>query len=237
MALKRKISKEAFEKLSDELKAEYVEKDGEYVLDVDGEEDTGALKRAKDREAQLRRDAEKRAREAEERLQELEGDDARKRGDIETLEKSWKKKHDDTETSYKERLTKKDAFIEQTLVDNVASQIAHKISTSPALIKPHIKARLKADLEGDTPSTKVLDANGQLSSLSIEELEQEFVANKEFSAIIIGSKASGSGTSKDGQSKSSRVSATGDDGKPVQLSAISPKELAEQIKASKERQE
>ncbi len=237
MALKRKISKEAYDKLSDELKAEYVEKDGDYVLDLDGDEDTGALKRAKDRESQLRREAEKRAKEAEDRLADLEGDDARKRGDIETLEKSWKKKHEDTENSYKDRLTKKDAFIKNTLVDSVAKDIAHKISTSPSLIMPHIKSRLMADLEGDNPSTKVLDANGQPSAMTIAELEQEFVANKDFSAIIIGSKASGSGTSKDGQNKSTRVGATDNDGKPVQLSGLSPKELAEHVKSSKDRQE
>lgn len=237
MALKRKISKEAFEKLSDELKAEYVEKDGEYVLDLDGDEDTGALKRAKDREAQLRRDAEKRAKEAEDRLADLEGDDARKRGDIETLEKSWKKKHEDTEAAYNEKLSKKDAFIKTSLIDNVALKIANEISTSPSLMLPHIKARLSADLDGDTPITKVLDGQGQPSAMTVEELSKEFVANKEFSAIIVGSKASGSGTSSDGKNKSSRVSATGDDGKPVPLADINPKELAEQIKASKERQE
>lgn len=237
MALKKKISKEAFDKLSDELKAEYIEKDGEYVLDIDGDEDTGALKRAKDREAQLRREAEKRAKEAEDRLADLEGDDARKRGDIETLEKSWNKKHEDTKTNYEERISKKDAFIKNSLVDSVAKDIAHKISTSPALIMPHIKSRLMADLDGDAPSTKVLDANGQPSAMTVAELEQEFVANKDFSAIIIGSKASGSGTSKDGQNKSTRVGATDNDGKPVPLSTLSPKELAEHVKGSKERQE
>ena len=52
MALKKKITKEAFEKLPDVLKSEYVANGDDYVLDVDGEEDTGALKRAKDREKQ-----------------------------------------------------------------------------------------------------------------------------------------------------------------------------------------
>lgn len=237
MALKKRISKEAFDKLSDVLQAEYVEKDGEYVLDVDGDEDTGALKRAKDREAQLRREAEKRAREAEEKLQGLEGDDARKRGDIETLEKSWQKKLSDRETELTGKLETKDAFIKNTLVDSVAKDIAHKISTSPSLILPHIKARLAADLDGDAPSTKVLDANGQPSAMTVAELQEEFVANKDFSAIIIGSKASGSGTSKDGQNKSTRVGATDNDGKPVPLSTLNPKELAEHVRSSKERQE
>lgn len=235
MALKRKISKEAFEKLPEALQGEYVEKDGEYVLDIDGDEDTGALKRAKDREAQLRRDAEKELKEIRSRLEELEGDDARKRGDIETLEKSWKSKLETREAELTSKLEAKDGFIKNALVDNVAKDIAHKISTSPSLILPHIKARLAADFEGDSPTTKVLDAKGQPSALTVEELEQEFVANKDFSAIIIGSKASGSGTSQDGKNRSSRVSATGEDSKP--LSQLKPAELAAELKASKERQE
>ena len=89
MALKRKIDKAAFDKLSKDIQAEYVEKDGEYVLDVDGgDDDTGALRRAKDRAVQERKDAEKRAREAEEKLAELDDNDARKKGDIEKLEAS-----------------------------------------------------------------------------------------------------------------------------------------------------
>ena len=191
MALKKKISKVDYEKLPDHFKAEYVEKGGEFHLDLDDEE-SGALLRAKDREKELRKVAETKAKELEERLAELEGTDARKRGDIETLEKSWKSKLAETEKALTERLANKDAYLKNTLVDSVAQQIASKISTSPALIMPHIKARLAADLDGDTPSTKVLDKNGQLSALTIEELQNEFVTNPDFGAIIIGSKASGS---------------------------------------------
>ena len=62
MALKRKITKADYDKLAADLKTEYVaDGDDNYRLDLDGEEDTGALKRAKDRETQLRKDAEKKA--------------------------------------------------------------------------------------------------------------------------------------------------------------------------------
>jgi hypothetical protein len=57
MALKLKLAKTEFEKLSAELQAEYIEDGDEYRLDVSGIEDTGALRRAKDREVQLRKDA------------------------------------------------------------------------------------------------------------------------------------------------------------------------------------
>ena len=55
MALKKKLTKAEYEKLSEHIKAEYIEDGDGFRLDIDGDEDTGALKRAKDREAQLRR--------------------------------------------------------------------------------------------------------------------------------------------------------------------------------------
>ena len=70
--LKRKLTAKEFEKLSEALQAEYIEKDGVYVLDVDGDEDTGALKRAKDRETQKRKDAESRLSDLEGKLADME---------------------------------------------------------------------------------------------------------------------------------------------------------------------
>ena len=77
MALKKKLTKAEYEKLSEHIKAEYIEDGDGFRLDIDGDEDTGALKRAKDREAQLRREAETKLREAQEQLDALGNDDAR----------------------------------------------------------------------------------------------------------------------------------------------------------------
>jgi len=238
MALKRKITKEVFDKLSADLKAEYVEKDGEYVLDVDGDdnnEDVGALRRAKDREVQARKDAEKKAREAEAKLAELDGNDARKRGDIEALEKSWKDKYDKDTGELKTKLEAKDGFISKSLVDNVASSIAAEISTTPALILPHIRARLTADLEGDTPTTKVLGADGKPSASTVDDLKKEFVDNKEFATIIRASKASGGGAPDKGQrTRLGGASHNQPGDKPTPLAALPAKDLAAQLKAAKE---
>ncbi len=228
MALKKKLSKEEYEKLSDTLKAEYIADGDDFKLDVEGEEDTGALKRAKDREAQLRRDAEKKAKELEDRLADIEGDDARKKGDIATLEKSWQKKMDDQKAADKAVIDKLTNHTKQSLVDNVALSIASKISSSPNLILPHIKARLQADFEGDVPTTRVLDAAGKPSALTIEELSKEFVANKDFSAIIIGSKASG-GAGKPTNSGGATNTGTN----KIDFSKMNPVELAAHITESK----
>ncbi len=232
MALKKKLTKEEYAKLSDALKAEYIEDGDGFRLDVDGDEDTGALKRAKDREAQLRKDAEKEAKELRERLESIEGDDARKKGDIATLEKSWQSKLDKQREEYEAKVSKLTAHTTKTLVDNVASQLAHKISNAPALIMPHIKSRLIADFDGDTPVTRVLDKDGKPSALTIDELANEFVANKDFSAIITASKASG-GAGKPSQNGGGAPKFNGQSDKPADLSKMNPAELAAYLKEAK----
>ena len=230
MALKKKLSKAEYDKLSDAIKAEYIEDGDGFRLDIDGDEDTGALKRAKDREAQLRRDAEAKLREAQEELDRINGDDARKKGDIATLEKSWQKKLDDTKAEYEGKVSKLTTHTTKTLVDNVATQIATKISNAPALLLPHIKSRLQADFEGDSPVTRVLDKDGKPSAMTVEELAAEFVANKDFSAIITASKASG-GAGK--PSNNNGGGAPNNSDKPADLASMNPAQLAEHIKASK----
>ena len=228
MALKKKLSKEEHSKLSEHLKAEYIE-DGEgFRLDLDGEEDTGALKRAKDREKELRQQAEAKLREAQEQLDALGTDDARKKGDIQTLEKSWQKKLEDQKTEYESKLGKLVNHTKTQLVDNVAQQIASKISTAPGLILPHIKARLSADFEGDSPVTRVLDKDGKPSAMKIEELQAEFVANKEFSAIIVASKGTGSA----GNNLTNNGSAATNSNN-LDLAAMNPAQLAEHLKAAR----
>ena len=230
MALKKKLTKEEHSKLSDHLKAEYIEDGDGFRLDIDGDEDTSALKRAKDREAQLRRDAEAKLREAQEELDRINGDDARKKGDIATLEKSWQKKLDDTKAEYEGKVSKLTTHTTKTLVDNVATQIATKISNAPALLLPHVKSRLQADFEGDSPVTRVLDKDGKPSAMTVEELAAEFVANKDFSAIITASKASG-GAGK--PSNNNGGGAPNNSDKPADLASMNPAQLAEHIKASK----
>ena len=230
MALKKKLTEAEYEKLSEHIKAEYIEDDEGFRLDIDGDEDTGALKRAKDREAQLRREAETKLREAQEQLDALGNDDARKKGDIQTLEKSWQKKLEDQKSEYEGKVSKLTAHTTKTLVDNVATQIATKISNAPALLLPHIKSRLQADFEGEAPVTRVLDKDGKVSAMTVEELSAEFVANKDFSAIITASKASG-GAGK--PSNSNGGGAPNNSHKPADLASMNPAQLAEHIKASK----
>jgi len=234
MALKAKITKEEFAKLNEAFKSEYIEDGDGYKLDVDGAEDTGALKRAKDRETQLRKDAEKKAQELQEQLDATGADDARKRGDVATLEKSWQTKMDTQKAEYEGRIGKLTAHTTKSLVENVAQSIASKISTAPGLLLPHIRSRLQADFEGDEPKTRILDKDGKPSALTVAELEAEFVANKEFAPIIRASSASG-GAGKPANSGGGATQKTGNGNQPdsPNLSAMNPKALADHIAQQK----
>lgn len=233
MALKKRISKADFEKLSDHFKGEYIE-DGEgYRLDVDGDEDVGPLKRAKDRESQLRREAEERLREAQAEVDRLSANTGKSQKDIELLERKWKKDLDDANLASQAKIDKLTAHARTNLVDNVALQIAGKLTTSPALLLPHIKARLLADFDGDAPATKIIGADGKPSTMSLDDLTAEFRANKDFSAIITASKSSGGAGSKNpipGGAQNSKPQ--GD----VMLSKMTPQQMVEHIKSIKSSQ-
>lgn len=231
MAMKQKITKAEYDKLSDALKGEYLADGDNFKLDLSDAEDTGPLKRALEREKADAGTSKARVKELEQQLSDLADGDARKVKDIGTLEKSWEAKMTKQREEFEGKLSNRDKFIKEQLVDSVASTIAHKISKSPALLLPHIKARLAADLDGDVPATKVLDASGKLSAMTVDELSAEFVANKDFSAIILASQASGgAGASNKGGGATNQGNGNNP---PADLSKISPKQLAEQIKESK----
>lgn len=202
MALKKSVTVEEFAKLSKETQALYKTEpvEGAHLLDLEGEEDNGALMRAKQHEKDARKKAEDRAKLAEDKLAEIEATAvtereklARASGDIKALEKSWAEKHAAEQKKLQDQLSAKDAALTDLTVGNVAQAMAAEISVAPDVILPHISKRLRAEIVDGKAVTKVVDAQGQPSALTVDELKQEFLANKSFAPIITASKASGGG--------------------------------------------
>jgi hypothetical protein len=180
MAMRFKLTKAQYDKLTPEFQGEYVagETDGEFILDVADfpqGEDVGPIKRALDAERNAHKTTKTKLSAAEAAIAEMP--------DVGALTAE----HERTNGKLK-------TFAEKTLVDNAALALATKISTSPSLLLPHIRSRLIADMSGDEPVTKVLGADGKPADLTIDKLGEEFVANKEFAAIIKASSGSGGGT-------------------------------------------
>ena len=169
--------------------------------------DPAELRRARDREKEAARAekeradaAEKEARELREKLADGETTDARKKGDIDALEKSWKKKYDDAVAEGNGVADKLREQVKGLLVRDKARALADEISTAPELILPHIESRFAVDYDGDMPKTRVLDVDGKPSAASIDDLKKELVATPKFAAIIKASSASGGGAGNGGGS-------------------------------------
>lgn len=197
MALKKKITETAYEKLAEHFKGEYKKVGDDYVLDVEGDDDLGELRRAHDRVKQEAKEAKEARDKMKRELDELGDGDARKKGDIATLEKSWKEKMDAEVKKRDDDNAKLRGTLTNTLVDNVAIQLASKLSEKNSkVLLPHIKSRLQADFDGDTPATRVLDKNGKPSALTVDDLQKEFMSDPDFAGIITASKANGGAGSR-----------------------------------------
>lgn len=193
MTIKFKLSKDEYSKLTDEQKALYKEQGESYQLVVDGMPEipdvSGLQKKVDELLSEKKAEQEKR-RLAEESAKKAAEEQARKNGDIEALEKSWKEKLDKTVEDLSGKLKEKDGALSTLLVDNVAQSLATKLAGDSApLIMPHIKQRLAVD----GGKTRIIDANGQPSALTVEDLEKEFRANEVFAPVIIASRAQGTG--------------------------------------------
>jgi len=243
MALARKINKADYEKLADNIKFEYVADGDNFVLQTTGDEDVGPLRRANQRLKDQLEAEERRSDELAQKLEKIEKNPARKQGDIDALERQLNKEKDEAVAAVQGKLDKRDAFIKNNLLESAAASLAEKISTAPAVMRPHIERRLTIDLESDTPSVKVLDKDGKVSDLTVEKLGAELVANKDFSSIIKVTQASGgAGQSKNGGAVNKPSQPTNQGGQQgnnetVDLSKLSPQAMAEHIAAKKAAQQ
>lgn len=225
--MKFKINKSEFDGLSEEMKKEYSGEGEEFTLNLEGGEDTGALKRAKEHEKTRRQKAEAKLKDVEDTLSSTkdELDElVSSKLDNPSLEKKWQKKLDDRETELSGTITNLNGEINRLLVDNVADKMARDMSDSPSVVLPHIKNRLTIEMTDGKAVTKVKDADGELSALTLDELQKEFEGNKDFASVIRGSKGSGSGA---GGSKGG-----GNVQKP-DFTTATPKEKAEYLKSKR----
>lgn len=199
--LKLKLTKEEHAALDESLQGLYAETDEGFALDVDGIEDTGALKRAKEHERNARKEAEQKARELKQQYDELqkklEEDDAatnRKKGDIEAIESSYQKKLKEAEEKSRLEIEKLTGTLKNSALESTARKLATDLSGDSAdLILPHIMRKLSVDLEEGTPKIRVLGDDGQPTADSVDDLREFFFTNKTYAPIVVGSKATGGG--------------------------------------------
>lgn len=235
--MKRKINKETFDKLSDEKKADYKEKNGEYFLIIEDEDEAvETLRRAKENEVENHKETKKKLKELESQLEELTHGSHKKAGDIEALENSWKTKFNTRETELTTEIGRLKNIVSSSLKDSALTSLAAKLvkPESHRLFKRSIEDRFNVEIEGEKSTLRILDIHGKPSALTLEDLEKEILANKEYSPIIIASRASGAAGGSDTKSRGAGGTEHLDkEGKPLNLAGLSPVKLAEALTASK----
>lgn len=191
---------DSLEGLDDGIKALYTEKDGKFVLGVDGlpapkNEDLEGLKAKVQELLNEKKTAQTKAQEAEAARLKAAEDAAKASGDIAALEKSWGDKLTAKETELKAQLETRDKQIYQLTVGQTAQKLASELAITGCsdVLLPHITSRLSVETIDGQPQIRVKDLQGNLSALSLDELKNEFRSNAAFKPLIAASNASGGG--------------------------------------------
>ncbi len=197
MALKYEI--DTLDGLDDNVKALYQKAGDKFRLIVDGlpkGEDVAGLKAKVDELLAEKKEANARAKAAEEAARKAAEEAARKSGDTEALDKSWAAKFAAREAELAAIVDAKTRAITAMTVDStairLAADLAGELGTTDVLL-PHIARRLAVEERDGVFVAAVRDVHGKPSAATIDELKTEFANNPAFSRVIAGSKATGGG--------------------------------------------
>ncbi|HJH17665.1 MAG TPA: hypothetical protein K8W20_02985 [Pseudomonas lactis] len=197
-----KFQLDTLEGVDEAVRALYTEKDGKFVLGIEGlpqQEDVSGLKAKVDELLGEKKLAEKKAREAEELARTEREEAARKSGNVEELEKSWSEKFNRREAELNGLLEQERGTLSTQIRDLTVGRTATDIASALAIpgsakaLLPHIERRLSVEQRDGKPVVVVLDQQGKLSAATLDELKAEFANDTAFAPLIAGSKASGGG--------------------------------------------
>lgn len=120
---------------------------------------------------------------------------AKKAGDIEALENSWREKLETSQSELKQQLISYQSMVSQITSGAEARKLASDLALPghTELLLPHIQSRLTTEIHDGQPRVRVLDAAGNPSALSVDDLRKEIATNPLFAPILAGSRASGGG--------------------------------------------
>jgi hypothetical protein len=197
-----KFQLDTLEGVDEAVRALYTEKDGKFVLGIEGlpqQEDVSGLKAKVDELLGEKKAAEKKAREAEDAARLEREEAARKSGNVEELERSWTEKFTRREAELNGMLEQERGTLSGQIRDLTVGRTATDIASALAVqgsakaLLPHIERRLSVEQRDGKPVVVVLDAQGKLSAATLDELKSEIANDAAFAPLIAGSKASGGG--------------------------------------------
>lgn len=196
MTLKYQL--DSLEGLEPAVAAMYEEKDGKFVLKVEGipqPEDTTGLKTKVEELLREKKDEKTRREQAEEAARIAAEEAARRNGDTEALDRSWNEKHTKALTEKDQTLTALQAQVHALTVGATAARLAGELAVqgSSAVLQRLIEPRLSMEIRDGKPVVIVLDNEGRPTALTPEEFKNEITSDAALAPLVAGSKATGGG--------------------------------------------
>lgn len=197
-----KFQLDSLDGVDETVRALYTEKDGKFVLGIEGlpqPEDVSGLKSKVQELLDEKKAADKARKDAEEQARLDREEAARKSGNVEELEKSWSEKFNRREAELNGMLEQERGTLSTQIRDLTVGRTATDIASALAIpgsakaLLPHIERRLSVEQRDGKPVVVVLDQQGKLSAATLDELKAEFANDTAFAPLIAGSKASGGG--------------------------------------------
>jgi hypothetical protein len=197
-----KFQLDSLDGVDESVRALYTEKDGKFVLGIEGlpqPEDVSGLKSKVEELLGEKKAAEKARKDAEDQARLEREEAARKSGNVEELERSWSEKYNRREAELNGTLERERATLSGQIRDLTVGRTATDIASALAIpgsakaLLPHIERRLSVEQRDGKPVVVVLDQQGKLSAATLDELKAEFANDSAFAPLIAGSKASGGG--------------------------------------------
>jgi len=181
--------------LDDSAKTLYVEKDGKFILGIEGmpqPEDVSGLKSKVQELLDEKKAADKARKDAEDQARLEREENARKSGNVEELEKSWSEKYNRREAELNGMLEQERGTLSTQIRDLTVGRTATDIASALAIpgsakaLLPHIERRLSVEQRDGKPVVVVLDQQGKLSAATLDELKAEFANDVAFAPLIAG---------------------------------------------------
>lgn len=159
----------------------------------------GAVTEERDKFKAKHDEAEKHRKKADADAKAAADEAARKAGDVDAIEASWKEKLDAANSESEKTIAGLNGIIHDVTVGATATALATELSVdgNPAGLNPHILPRLSMELREGKPHITVLK-DGKPSALTLEELKEEISSTPYLAPMIKGSSASGAGSAGNG---------------------------------------
>ena len=194
------ITEEQFSTLNDSQKSAFVKSTKDPTVYTMTEklitkDDLDAIKTAKEHEVENSKAIKAELVALKEKNEALATTDGRNKEQLAEIEKQYQDKISNLEKEAKDRIEAANERIKKMSHDELTTKLSVDLAGENAeVIAPHIHKRLQAELGSDGKvSVKVLDAEGDLTISSPDDLKEEFLANAKFAPILVGSKAAGGG--------------------------------------------